>query len=184
MGKTVTGSDFQTFLKTWHPYWPPNPPVHDAGLRHPQPPVTWPRRPAVPGRRKARVDGRRQAASDHNNSAYQQRLVDWALRLLETVDTFLPQFSMWPSYGWCRVCRQTKYELPMWYSLAQDHSDTICPEENEEFSKTDKLEKFEKFENAWGGKKKCKNHIKWVPKICKMIRRFQIWPQNSNRVTF
>ena len=34
-----------------------------------------------------------------------------------------------------------------------------------------------------GGQKngKC---IKWGPKICRMMRGFQIWPQNSNRITY
>ena len=36
-----------------------------------------------------------------------------------------------------------------------------------------------------GGKKKskCKNHIKWGLIMCKMMRGFQIWPQNSNQIT-
>ena len=35
-----------------------------------------------------------------------------------------------------------------------------------------------------GQKSKCKNHIKWGSKKCKMMRGFQIWLQNSNQVTF
>ena len=27
-------------------------------------------------------------------------------------------------------------------------------------------------------------HIKWEPIMRKMMRGFQIWPQNSNRITF
>ena len=33
-------------------------------------------------------------------------------------------------------------------------------------------------------KSKCENNIKWGPKRRKMMRGFQIWPQNSNRITF
>ena len=35
-------------------------------------------------------------------------------------------------------------------------------------------------------KSECENHIKWSPNtsISKMVRRFQIWTQNSNRITF
>ena len=33
-------------------------------------------------------------------------------------------------------------------------------------------------------KSKSENCIKWGPKICRMTRGFQIWPQNSNRITF
>ena len=41
------------------------------------------------------------------------------------------------------------------------------------------------FENALElQKSKCKNHVKWGPIICKMMPGFQIWPQNSNRITF
>ena len=32
--------------------------------------------------------------------------------------------------------------------------------------------------------KECENHIKWEPKICKMIRGFKIWPTNYNWITF
>ena len=36
-----------------------------------------------------------------------------------------------------------------------------------------------------GGQKiKCVNHIKWEPIIRQIIRKFQIWPQNLNRITF
>ena len=28
------------------------------------------------------------------------------------------------------------------------------------------------------------NHIKWVSKRCYMMRGFEVWPQNSNRITF
>ena len=39
------------------------------------------------------------------------------------------------------------------------------------------------FENAWEVKKsKCENHAKCGPTICKMMRGFEIWPQNSNRI--
>ena len=31
---------------------------------------------------------------------------------------------------------------------------------------------------------KCENHFKCGPKKCEMMRGFQIWPQNSNRITF
>ena len=45
--------------------------------------------------------------------------------------------------------------------------------------------KFENFENAWDVKKsKFENHIERGPIICKMTRGFQIWPHNSNRITF
>ena len=41
------------------------------------------------------------------------------------------------------------------------------------------------FENALEVKaSKCENHIKSVPKICKMMRGLQIWPQNWNRIRF
>ena len=44
---------------------------------------------------------------------------------------------------------------------------------------------FENFENAWEVKKwKCESHFKWEPIICKIMRGFQVWPQNSNRITF
>ena len=44
---------------------------------------------------------------------------------------------------------------------------------------------FQFFENAWDVKKsKCENHVKSGPIICKMMRGVQIWPQNSNRITF
>ena len=33
-------------------------------------------------------------------------------------------------------------------------------------------------------KSKCENHIKWSPKICQMMRGFQIQPQNSNQIIF
>ena len=41
-------------------------------------------------------------------------------------------------------------------------------------------------ENAWGGKKKSKylNCIKWCPKMCKTMKGFRIWAQNSNQITF
>ena len=41
--------------------------------------------------------------------------------------------------------------------------------------------------NFWkymGVKKSKWNSIKWGPKICWMMRGFQIWPQNSSRITF
>ena len=31
---------------------------------------------------------------------------------------------------------------------------------------------------------RCENHIKWGPSRGLMIRRFKIWPQNSNRKIF
>ena len=41
------------------------------------------------------------------------------------------------------------------------------------------------FRKCMGGQKiKMQNHIKRVPKICKIMRGFHIWPQNSNRITF
>ena len=40
-------------------------------------------------------------------------------------------------------------------------------------------------ENAWEVKKsKCENNNKRGPRISQMMRGFQIWPQNSNRITF
>ena len=33
-------------------------------------------------------------------------------------------------------------------------------------------------------KSKSENHIEWEPNISEMIRGFQMWPQNSNRITF
>ena len=38
----------------------------------------------------------------------------------------------------------------------------------------------------WHGRSKseCENNIKWGPKRCEMMTGFQIWPQNSNRITF
>ena len=42
-----------------------------------------------------------------------------------------------------------------------------------------------KFFNAWEVKKSnCENHVKWGPIIYKMMRGFQIWPLNSNRIAF
>ena len=35
-----------------------------------------------------------------------------------------------------------------------------------------------------GQKYKCENNNNERPKICKMMVKFQIWSQNSNRITF
>ena len=44
---------------------------------------------------------------------------------------------------------------------------------------------FQIFENTLEVKKStCEDHVKWGHILRKMIRGFQIWPQNSNRITF
>ena len=69
--------------------------------------------------------------------------------------------------------------------MTQDHSDTKNMEEILKFSKPRQREQFQNFKNEWEVKKsKCENHIKWGIIICKMMRGFQIWTQNSNRITF
>ena len=66
---------------------------------------------------------------------------------------------------------------PFWYQISG---------RNFEIFKTPLARAIWKFGKCMGGQKKskCKNHIKWGLMIFKMMWGFQIWPQNSNRITF